>query len=73
MWHETNQGNKQEEKHHWRPSWRIIVTVNFRDSMANVSISGEQHVLLGIVIIWTLLRSSRTALWSLREFLGEGS
>ena len=49
----------------------MIITVDFRDSIANVSISGE-HVLLGIAIVWKLLKSSRTVFWSLGEFLDEG-
>lgn len=68
MWQDTAQGRT---KSHWGPSWMINITVDFRDSGVNGLISGE-HVLLGIAIMWELLRSSRTAFWSLRDSLHEG-
>lgn len=70
MWHGTTQGNKQEEK----TSMEVILEDDYHSRLQgfNCKCQENMYYLLGIAIVWKLLGSSRTAFWSLGEFLGEG-
>lgn len=71
MWHRTTQGSKQEEK----TSMEAIFEDDYHSRLQGFNckcLNIRRHVVLGIAIVWKLLRSSRTAFWSLGEFLGEG-
>lgn len=70
--HWTTQGIKQEEK----TPLEAILEDNYHRRLQEFNGKclkiRRTTCILGTAIVWTLLRSSRTAFWSLRNFLGEG-